>query len=325
MYTGLVFIGYVAAVCLCIVGIMLPMLIFLKRRNSSSVLFRAVSVFAFLILAMSLLYFYFYCRQVVLNKDEGIGGTLRAFDYLLCAALLCSWVNVMSELLGGNRLIRVSGYCIAAASGIGGAAISIIYADKFYGISNEGVASFFSVFEIVLYLMSVIVIVKALYEFLRNEAMPYRRVFAVLNSAFMILWFVNQAVIDIGLYRSRFGISAWDMQVADPTSLLMIFMALVTMVFIFMEDFSPLFLASADKSEAVDIVEKIAIESRLTQREAETMSLVYEGYSNPEIAEQMFISISTVKKHLRSVYIKVGVSTRMELVQFLNYVKEIEH
>ena len=317
MYTGLVFIGYVAAVCLCIVGIMLPMLIFLKRRNSSSVLFRAVSVFAFLILAMSLLYFYFYCRQVVLNKDEGIGGALRAFDYLLCAALLCSWVNVMSELLGGNRLIRVSGYCIAAASGIGGAAISIIYADKFYGISNEGVASFFSVFEIVLYLLSVIVIVKALYEFLRNEAMPYRRVFAVLNSAFMILWFVNQAVIDIGLYRSRFGISAWDMQVADPTSLLMIF--------IFMEDFFPLFLASADKSEAVDIVEKIAIESRLTQREAEAMSLVYEGYSNPEIAEQMFISISTVKKHLRSVYIKVGVSTRMELVQFLKYVKEIEH
>ena len=54
------------------------------------------------------------------------------------------------------------------------------------------------------------------------------------------------------------------------------------------------------------------------------MSLIYEGCSNPEIAERMSISVNTVKKHLQSVYIKVGVSTRMELVQFLNHIKGIE-
>lgn len=323
MYTGLVFAGYVVAVSLCIVGIVLTALIILKRRNSSE-LFRAVSVFTFLILAMSLLYFYFYCRQVVLDKAEGIGSAMRAFDYLLCAAVVCGWTDVMSELLRGQKRIRRLGFCIAAAQGIVGAAVSVIYADKFYGISSRSIASFLAGFETLLYLLAAIVIIRALYDFLRNETMPYRRMFAVLNIAFLIVWFVNQAIIYSGLYRSRFGISAWNMQIADPTLLLMIFMATVTIVFVFKEDFSPLFLSSLDSGEAVDVVEKIAIESKLTKREAEAMSLIYEGCSNPEIAERMSISVNTVKKHLQSVYIKVGVSTRMELVQFLNHIKEIE-
>lgn len=324
MYTGLVFIGYVAAVCLCIVGIVLTALIILKRRSSSSELFRAVSVFAFLILAMSLLYFYFYCRQVVLDKAEGIGSAMRAFDYLLCAAVVCGWTDVMSKLLGDQKRVRISGRFIAAAQGIVGAAVSIIYADKFYGISSRSVASFLAGFETLFYLLAAVVIIRALYVFLRNETMPYRRMFAVLNTAFLIVWFVNQVVIDSGLYRSRFGVSAWNMQIADPTPLLMIFMAAVTTVFIFKEDFSPLFLSSSNSGEVVNVVEKVAIESRLTEREAEAMSLIYEGCSNPEIAERMSISVNTVKKHLQSVYIKVGVSTRMELVQLLNYIKEIE-
>ena len=43
------------------------------------------------------------------------------------------------------------------------------------------------------------------------------------------------------------------------------------------------------------------------------MQLVGDGLTNPEIAERLFMSRSTVKTHLNHVFTKLGVSTRSEL------------
>ena len=48
------------------------------------------------------------------------------------------------------------------------------------------------------------------------------------------------------------------------------------------------------------------------------MRLVYEGKNNPEIADALFISRNTVKKHLQNIYEKTGVNSRMELVYVIN-------
>jgi two-component system, NarL family, nitrate/nitrite response regulator NarL len=55
----------------------------------------------------------------------------------------------------------------------------------------------------------------------------------------------------------------------------------------------------------------------LTPRELEVISdVVVEAYSNKEIAEHLKISEDTVKKHLSSIFNKLGVSTRLELARF---------
>lgn len=52
----------------------------------------------------------------------------------------------------------------------------------------------------------------------------------------------------------------------------------------------------------------------LTQREREVVALIAEGLKNKQIAQRLFISETTVTHHLSSVYSKLGVSDRLELV-----------
>jgi DNA-binding NarL/FixJ family response regulator len=52
--------------------------------------------------------------------------------------------------------------------------------------------------------------------------------------------------------------------------------------------------------------------SKLSSRELEVLKKTISGASNQEIADQLFLSINTVKHHLRNIYSKLGVRNRHE-------------
>ena len=53
----------------------------------------------------------------------------------------------------------------------------------------------------------------------------------------------------------------------------------------------------------------------LSERETEVLVLAARGHSNRRIAEELFISEATVKRHLANIYEKVGVRSRNEAVR----------
>ena len=50
----------------------------------------------------------------------------------------------------------------------------------------------------------------------------------------------------------------------------------------------------------------------LSQRELELLRLVADGYSNQEIAQELFVAVGTVKKHLNNIFGKLGASSRTQ-------------
>ena len=57
-----------------------------------------------------------------------------------------------------------------------------------------------------------------------------------------------------------------------------------------------------------DLVEQLSL------REIEVLQLIASGLSNQAIAEQLFVSLSTIKKHGSSIYGKLGVSSRTQAI-----------
>lgn len=57
--------------------------------------------------------------------------------------------------------------------------------------------------------------------------------------------------------------------------------------------------------------------SELTKTERKVMLGLYKGDSNQEIADQLFVSTNTIKTHLKSIFVKLDVNSRLKAVQML--------
>jgi len=62
----------------------------------------------------------------------------------------------------------------------------------------------------------------------------------------------------------------------------------------------------------------------LSKREYEILIKISEGYSNKEIAEQLFVSESTVKTHVSNLFSKLDVKRRTQAVQRAKEINIIE-
>jgi DNA-binding NarL/FixJ family response regulator len=66
--------------------------------------------------------------------------------------------------------------------------------------------------------------------------------------------------------------------------------------------------------KVVDNKESITWENHLTPREDEINELISRGYSNKEIADRLFISVSTVKSHIYKIFRKTSIKNRTQAI-----------
>ncbi|MFF0815955.1 helix-turn-helix transcriptional regulator [Rhodococcus sp. NPDC003318] len=73
-------------------------------------------------------------------------------------------------------------------------------------------------------------------------------------------------------------------------------------------------VVTLEPAEPAEIVSLLAAIHGLTAREAEVLGHVLAGKTGVEVAHRLFVSPYTVQDHLKSIYAKIGVNSRQELV-----------
>jgi len=68
-------------------------------------------------------------------------------------------------------------------------------------------------------------------------------------------------------------------------------------------------------------IDKFAGQYGLTKREAEVAMLLSRGYTFPQSAEFLCLSLDTVRSHSKSIYRKLGIHKKQELITAVEQVK----
>lgn len=58
--------------------------------------------------------------------------------------------------------------------------------------------------------------------------------------------------------------------------------------------------------------------SSLSEQELRVMELIYNGATNDDVGEKLYISPHTVKNHVKSVYRKLGIHEKSEFIRYAN-------
>lgn len=80
-----------------------------------------------------------------------------------------------------------------------------------------------------------------------------------------------------------------------------------------LEMFAPM-LPGEEENDAEEV--DLSLLNSLTERETEVLKLIAQGYTNQEIAERLFISMTTVKTHVGNILEKIGAQNRVQAVIF---------
>lgn len=66
-----------------------------------------------------------------------------------------------------------------------------------------------------------------------------------------------------------------------------------------------------------DVINNL-IANPLTQKEFDILKGLYDGKNNQQLADEQFVSINTVKTHIKNIYEKLNTHTRIETMSLLN-------
>lgn len=275
--------------------------------------------------AISMIMFIMYGFEVMLDHYS-VAAVFRVLDYSVYALLLFSWMSLLQALYkdanaDANRRLILFGKLFALAGMLVFAFIAVFFMNETYHIVDDAGGNFYHVSEVVFSVVGSLLI--ALAAFRPSGCMPQLlKRYIMLTSVFLILYLLVQIPLasDIGIaeiaswmdYSSFMDISGWALLAIN----------IAACWFIYVKDFQgPYTVAGGTGGMEGDLaaaITEVAGAYKLTHRESEIAGLVYEGKSNAEISEALYISISTVKTHMRNIFAKTDVSSRLELMHIIN-------
>lgn len=259
--------------------------------------------------------FYYFERNA---NDTGWAGLERMADILLYMLIAFFWFRFLRQelRLSGNPLLgRVTDSLIIGLTVL----VMPIYGllmDEHYQVAHEAWRRFASLCQILLILtMLILACVYIRVVCLRMKQEKTRScilgvtVLQALNGAWngcFVLQMLNNITIGTGVMQ---------FSDYDCSSLLLLGMNGLITLYIYKTDFSHAVSPERNEEDRQRQIQQEIEKYHLTEREQQVANLLLQGSSYEQIAEELFISKYTVKRHAHNLYQKTGVSAKVDLIK----------
>lgn len=279
------------------------------------------------------LFYYITCYRELILGLFAANSFLRGLDAVVFYAMGHSWIKLIDGIIDSQNprmeAWRTHANRIFLVLMLLSAACYLFLLDEYY--TTDGLWSEIVVIASEAILGIVVIVFTTAYVAIGYRELTDRPSRNYIIAVSILINFNNvwNNVVVIFVFLQAMRLSARCTLLYGVTSILLLAINLLTASYLYTKDFSPVFSAAWDKAETVlserDIVDMLAKEHRLTERERDVLLLAYQGLSNPNIADQLYISRHTVKRHMHNIFEKFGVSSRMELMRSIQSETLIPH
>lgn len=322
MFNGVFFFMYVFAGFAGFLAILLAVMLIKYWSSGNKRLLGAIRDFMICTALINVLYFWID-YQVFMHGEYGSSAFFRFADIALFIGQAYFWAAYMREkgMLQGERRRNIAGCSsiIVAASLALSAIVYIFLMDEHYHIAVGNGRIVGAIMEILICVMLTTMTLLNLRLSLPEIVQRRCRRHVIWIAAIMTLnglW--NGVDVILIMWEKGYALHFYP----DFTPMILLIMNVLTVMLIFSEDFTALFKITDGEKKAADKLtarlDYIAETHYLTERERQVMELAYRKMTNPEIAEELCISKYTVKNHMHNIFEKLDISTRGDLILFVD-------
>lgn len=300
-----VLLCYLFAIFVGVAGITM---VFLAGRKRPTALNKALKIFLLGMLVMSLYDLLLYYTDYVIGDIQDMLA-LRIGSCFI-AVLFYLWMNLEQKISAAEEyqsLQRTAKTYIIAYAVIW-FVCSIVFTIKFFYTLRW----LLLVTDIVLLLVMLVGSVVYISKCILLERASGTIYYMIIVTA-VLVW--NYASYFWGEASVYWGNSHFIREPLDLTIIFWFIVNIATVLFSYRTEFTEAYETSEaggqKNFDLNDRMQEVAEEYDLTSREKDLSRLIYEGKSNNEIAEMLFISESTVKTHVYNIFRKMEVKNRI--------------
>lgn len=270
-----------------------------------------VQLFIFMLLVLNVFDFVIYYFDNIINRSSG--NLMLSFGDCLIAILVYLWLQVevgLSCAQEEHKLIKLGQKFVLLYLAVWLIAVAFF-------IQHSWIRLLIDIPLICLLVIgSVAIILQGKKDGKEKQILLYEGIITF----FLTCNYVTYLVSESGLLLST------GKNIMDITIFFWLVINAANLVILYKKDFVESFLKedagtvqSLNLEDAMDLVKQ---KYELTNREIEILTEVYNGKTNTQIAEDLFISESTVKAHIYNIFRKMNVKSRVEAVCIIREEKE---
>lgn len=263
-------------------------------------------------------YLYHYRPLPKWNSPAGWSDLERILDVLFYMAHLFFWYQYLqSELkLVKDKLVCATDLILALFTLLTGT-IQLVFMDEHYYVEHTNQRAFSIAVELAFSLILLFLTAAYLVAVKRAQMTKEKKTYLTFMSIIILLnalWnegFTCLLIVKSGILRIA-GCRTFDL-----ISVLLLLILLSAGIWFYKTSGSRLFPKGGETEQEIRRAKVLSLseESGLTEREKQVVLLLLDGLSYDTIAEQLYISKYTVKRHTHNIYKKLEVSTRIELIK----------